>query len=305
MERVYLLLRNNQESGPFTIGELLQQQLKPEDMVWVEGKSKAWTYLSELQLLPIVDSISEENKPAKPADEIENKAEELRRRILSSPTMYYAPKEVERGSYSPPYYLPEKELEFVDHRKEKITRRNAVAGELALTGIVIGLFVLGIYKGNSFLSEKKQVQNSVATQLNTNDEHTAHKKNNQTPAVVINASDSIQKMNSKNAVVKAKPKTGHAIRHDSAIIHDSLQKNNLIIAPSDKKQDATAQKTVDQSAVTIKNESLAKKEDGSAKKETVGSGTRDDKKSVEEPQEKKKGFFLKNLFKKKKKESQN
>lgn len=305
MERVYLLLRNAQESGPFTIGELLQQQLKPEDMIWVEGKSKAWTYLSELQLTPCIASPSEENKSAKPVDEIEIKAEELRRRILSSPTMYYTPKEVERASYSTPFYLPEKELEFVDHRKERNARRNAVAGELALTSIVIGLFVLGISKGNYFLSERKQVQNSVATQLNTNDEHTAHRKNNQAPVVITNASDAIQKMDSTTAIIKARPKTRvHAMRHDSTINQTSLQKNNLSITPSEKKEDAIAQKTVDQTAGTIKNESSAKKEEGSIKKETVASDTRNDKKWVEQPQEKKKGFFLKNLFRKKKKENE-
>ena len=54
MERVYLLLRNNQQTGPFTIGELLQQQLIPSDMIWIEGKSVAWTYLSELELTPFI-----------------------------------------------------------------------------------------------------------------------------------------------------------------------------------------------------------------------------------------------------------
>ena len=54
MERVYLLLRNNQQTGPFTIDELLQQQLRPSDMIWMEGKSAAWTYLSELELIPFI-----------------------------------------------------------------------------------------------------------------------------------------------------------------------------------------------------------------------------------------------------------
>ena len=52
MQRVYLLLRNNQQTGPYTIGELLQQQLRPSDMIWIEGESTAWTYLSELELKP-------------------------------------------------------------------------------------------------------------------------------------------------------------------------------------------------------------------------------------------------------------
>jgi len=46
MQKVYLLLRNNRQSGPFTIDELWQQQLRPDDMVWIEGKSTAWAYLN-------------------------------------------------------------------------------------------------------------------------------------------------------------------------------------------------------------------------------------------------------------------
>src|ERR1700750_961441 len=55
MDKVYLLLRNNQQTGPFTIGELLQQQLLPTDMLWIEGRSTAWAYLSELELQPSID----------------------------------------------------------------------------------------------------------------------------------------------------------------------------------------------------------------------------------------------------------
>ncbi len=43
MERVYLLLRQNTESGPFTLPELKQLQLQPTDLVWVEGTSTAWS----------------------------------------------------------------------------------------------------------------------------------------------------------------------------------------------------------------------------------------------------------------------
>ncbi|MGZ3847343.1 MAG: GYF domain-containing protein, partial [Flavisolibacter sp.] len=79
MERVYLLLRNNQQTGPFTIGELLQQQLKSSDMIWIEGKSAAWTYLSELELTPFIhhDETSNQQVQLKKEDEIERKAEEL------------------------------------------------------------------------------------------------------------------------------------------------------------------------------------------------------------------------------------
>src|SRR5919199_3320190 len=51
MDKVYLLLRNNVESGPLSFEELIQQHLKPDDLIWVEGKSCAWASPTELQSL--------------------------------------------------------------------------------------------------------------------------------------------------------------------------------------------------------------------------------------------------------------
>ncbi|MDP4131003.1 MAG: hypothetical protein Q8939_12650 [Bacteroidota bacterium] len=44
----YLLLRNNKESGPFTMDEIRRMSLKAYDLVWVEGKSAAWRYPGEI-----------------------------------------------------------------------------------------------------------------------------------------------------------------------------------------------------------------------------------------------------------------
>jgi hypothetical protein len=51
MQKVYRLLRNNQETGPYTLDEILQLNLKPFDLVWVEGRSAAWRYPSEIETL--------------------------------------------------------------------------------------------------------------------------------------------------------------------------------------------------------------------------------------------------------------
>lgn len=304
MERVYLLLRNNQQSGPFTIGELWQQQLKPTDMIWIEGKSNAWTFLAELELTPfIASSLSEEKNTEKAEDEIERKAEELRQKILSSSTSFYTPRTVERESYASPYYLSDNELEFVDHRKERRARKSAVIGELALTGVVVGLFALGIYKGKSFLGERKQVETSVATKLNTNDEHTAQRKH-QEPSLMIAAPDTTHKLDSSIALVKPKLKKTHVVKPDSVAASAISQDNaNSAVMPPNKKEDMTGQIPVEQAA-TVKKEDV-KKEDAVVKKATVSSDKKeDDKKSAQEPGEKKKGFFLTHLFKKKKKEAE-
>lgn len=47
----YLLLRNNKETGPFSLDELLNMGLKPYDLVWIPGKSAAWRYPSEIDEL--------------------------------------------------------------------------------------------------------------------------------------------------------------------------------------------------------------------------------------------------------------
>jgi uncharacterized protein YneF (UPF0154 family) len=47
----YLLLRNNVESGPFTIEEIKGMSLKTYDLLWVVGKSAAWRYPGEINEL--------------------------------------------------------------------------------------------------------------------------------------------------------------------------------------------------------------------------------------------------------------
>jgi uncharacterized protein YneF (UPF0154 family) len=45
----YLLLRNNKESGPFTLDEIKSMSLKTYDLIWVVSKSAAWRYPGEIQ----------------------------------------------------------------------------------------------------------------------------------------------------------------------------------------------------------------------------------------------------------------
>jgi hypothetical protein len=44
----YLLLRNNIESGPFTLDEIKSMSLKTYDLIWIVGKSAAWRYPGEI-----------------------------------------------------------------------------------------------------------------------------------------------------------------------------------------------------------------------------------------------------------------
>jgi len=58
---MYLLLRSNKQSGPYSLEELISKGLKPYDLVWVEGKSAAWRYPSEVnELKPYAPAVEEQ-----------------------------------------------------------------------------------------------------------------------------------------------------------------------------------------------------------------------------------------------------
>jgi hypothetical protein len=47
----YLLLRNNKQSGPYTVEELVEMGLKSHDLIWVEGISASWRFPHEVDEL--------------------------------------------------------------------------------------------------------------------------------------------------------------------------------------------------------------------------------------------------------------
>ena len=74
----YLLLRNNKESGPLTFDELKRIGLKPYDLVWVNGKSAAWRYPSEIsELIPYVPIVNESTNDRSVHQPVEQKQEIL------------------------------------------------------------------------------------------------------------------------------------------------------------------------------------------------------------------------------------
>lgn len=305
MERVYLLLRNNQQSGPFTIGELLQQQLRSSDMIWIEGKSSAWIYLSELELIPLVKNqeSSGTQQSITSSDEIEKKAEELRQKVLTSaPKNQYTKPNLEIGTFSSSYKLPEDEIQFIDHRKETRIKQTTFIGELLLTGAVIGLFMVGIYKGKSFLGARHKVQSSVATRLATDDDHAA--KKNAHPAAVgvlpadtatknIAPADTSARWDSLHAMPRMKPKIA-TIKKPLDTLHTvSAQTTKASVQDQpDKREEAVLPPPL---PVAQKNVS-----DIPLKKEVHASAP-GPKTNNENVKEEKRGF-LRGLFKKKKKE---
>jgi len=67
MQKVYLLLRSNKKTGPYSLEELVQLNLKPFDLVWVEGRSAAWQYPFEIPALqPYVPETPQAEVPFQP-----------------------------------------------------------------------------------------------------------------------------------------------------------------------------------------------------------------------------------------------
>ena len=295
MESVYLLLRNNIQSGPFTIGELLQQQLKPDDMIWIEGKSTAWTYLTELELIPFSPENFpvEENKEIHGGDEIERKAEELRQKILNAPSRRFTSFPVEKETFESPYQLPKNEIRFVDHRKQ----RKLVLGELAITCLVIGLFGVGIYKGREFLAQKKTIAVPTATKLVTNDNHTAQKSVAPAKTSFV---DSTQHDSLATASSTVKPK----IQLSRTTTFDSTTRKIVTLpvlneTPTEHNVQENTEKTsleTSQPIIKVPESIPEKKEIPQTRKDEKNNETSDDK-------ENSKGF-LKGIFKKKKKDNE-
>lgn len=184
MNKVYLLLRENRESGPYTIDELIQQQLKPSDLIWEEGKSVAWCYPYELDELkahvpykpklqvvpppnPSMGPVRQENQqreqifsaPSVAAsyrpDEIESKADQIRNNIIShaqqSRVPYMSTGRTEPSSGA--VWTHQEGFEFVHHTRKKYVSLS----QLIATGLITILLASAWYGDWSTIRVKPNV----------------------------------------------------------------------------------------------------------------------------------------------------
>jgi hypothetical protein len=145
MQKVYSLLRNNQQTGPYSLDEILQLNLKPFDLVWVEGRSAAWRYPSEIETLkPYVAEVPRPQTPFEPVStadmekNIEDKAREpkidLPKKVFVSmpPKAPQVPSQIYQGPRehlaSHDQYLPkpEQQTPFKEAIEEKNLHTNYV-----------------------------------------------------------------------------------------------------------------------------------------------------------------------------------
>jgi hypothetical protein len=62
----YKLLRNNKEIGPLSLEELIAKGLQPYDLIWVQNKSAAWRYPSEIEELKSYSLTNTTNQASTP-----------------------------------------------------------------------------------------------------------------------------------------------------------------------------------------------------------------------------------------------
>lgn len=121
------MLRSNKQSGPYSLQQLVSFGLKPYDLVWVEGKSAAWRYPSEVDLLKDYAPATEEQ----PYDRFYKKPEEkpVVKPRPRQEEIYAAPKQEE--IYAAPrqeeiYVTPKQENHVVPVENKTVTTTKKV-----------------------------------------------------------------------------------------------------------------------------------------------------------------------------------
>lgn len=190
MQKVYLLLRNNQQTGPYTFEELLALHLKPNDLIWVEGKSYGWRYPAEVESLKPYVATPETPQPqknesltqqmpasapelhrprtvfvsmpvagssgpepvSKATDVIEQKAEELRKRAMS----FTPQEEPVRTNYTRD--LHEAEEDYTKWIYQKKTKKKSFLNKKSMSISVVCLLLIagGWWLSKQFTGETSQ-----------------------------------------------------------------------------------------------------------------------------------------------------
>ncbi len=180
----YLLLRNNKETGPFTIEEIKDMNLKSYDLVWTVGKSAAWQYPGEItefkSFAPAVpeqlgDLFSKKkNSDNLASDAVVNKKPESQNfkgkegnipRFSSSRSVYVnLPADKKSAGVSSSGVLYDSEFhrdhapnyDFSDIYRKKPSRIVQISGRLIWIFSILLLFGIGIITG-FFISDRRKL----------------------------------------------------------------------------------------------------------------------------------------------------
>jgi hypothetical protein len=181
----YLLLRNNKESGPYSLEEIKDMSLMAYDLLWVVGKSAAWRYPGEIAELksfapPVPEQVTDlfrrrpNSENSGPDSSNTKKSETVstwsgegnsQRRNPSHLIYVNLPSEKKQAvsaatqalgeSFFPPANRPEPLYDFSDLYKKKTTRTIRFSGKVLWFGTILLLFGMGILTG-FFISDRRK-----------------------------------------------------------------------------------------------------------------------------------------------------
>lgn len=332
MQKVYLLLRSNKQTGPYSLEEILQFNLKPFDLVWVEGRSAAWQYPFEIPALkPYVPETPQAAIPFKPiataamekeitpvSNPVQPKMEAPKKVFVSVPKSYQTINEQppvqkveelrqEIPSYHQPTYSRQKPVEEEvpetnysrslneveeDYTNWAYKQKTKKKSPVNPKDLVFAALILAVIVGGFYIMSKPSVTNAV---LPAND----LSKQNSQPQVISNTSNEVSDETTKEDISQQNLSAPPVEEHPK----NTSIKNPVIVS---KKEQQPVSNPVSQPSSSEKTNS------GIQKDETVVVNKEPEviqpKQETKQPEKKRKlGEVIKGIFSKKdkKEESKN
>lgn len=175
METHYLLLRNNKQSGPYSIDELIGQQLKPTDLIWTEGKSQAWLHPYEMdEFTPtftksVASTTPITNQSTTHTSTTDRVNFDTPQYSTSDPASSLKTQTVSSSNYSKKQeYIEEEPIRFVFHKKKPSVNYGYVFG----TMVALALLFMGWQRGWLPVNHTSSSE-SVIVPLISSESHTA------------------------------------------------------------------------------------------------------------------------------------
>jgi hypothetical protein len=277
----YLLLRNNKETGPFTIEEIKGMSLKPYDLLWVVGKSAAWRYPGEINELksfapPVPEQISDSNVKKSNSDNTSvvssntKKADQVNSRIWENNTLQGAkeravyvnlPSEKKQATIQPDRILFDMEFsvplkhepayDFSDLYRKKSTPVIHFSAKVLWISTIVLLFGAGLLTG-FFISDRRKYFSTDANHPQTShalDPAALNTKKNISP-VISTSNFTGDKPNKENSTFTNHVKTADPASRKPVTDTDKKNSKNIAI-----KKDSAINQTADISSLKL-NDSL-------------------------------------------------
>jgi hypothetical protein len=251
----YLLLRNNKESGPYTMDEIKGMSLKPYDLLWVVGKSAAWRYPGEITELksfapPVPEGLNDpfnkkrgsDNFTITKKDELGNSGDRDNnsQRVAPARSVYVnLPAEKKTANRIPSIILFDEEsfpstrqepsYEFSNLYKKPVTRAVRFSGKVVWIATIVLLFGAGILTG-LFISDRRKFFTTDANhpQAGSSVQPTVLTINKKFLPSETDLSDSLKAV--KPVKKKLLTATGQKTSQNDDLKKDSLDNQNKIIS---------------------------------------------------------------------------